>query len=587
MNAQDTSFKDLLLKEEEIRVPFFQRAYVWEKEHWEKLFEELNYSEKDKEPFFGSIVFKRSQKCDNYIKLIDGQQRITTFSILLKAIIDQINIDELNANQSDDEKKSLNIFKFCIYSKTLENKPLIKHSHIDEKEYKKILKDNLSKENTKNLEENRITNCYLFFKEKIERYFKTNKEKYEFADKIIKLKSFVGVSLEGNEDEQKIFDAINSTGEKLTATDIIKNSLFDKIIKESDENEAIQLYDEYWKNIFEKDEDELNFWNVEIKTGSESRTRSEILFHTIAILKGIFTETDNLSKLSDIYKNHIKDKNKNELENLLKDIKKYSEIYHKLPEISSDTLIDYDDEIRFFHILQFCNIKTPFLPIIFILKDKFKDTSNFKKCLQLIEIFVFFRNLNEKRSSSYNKMVMKIIKELNGYEQNIYEILKNNLLAEIPKKDEIKNILYEIDNKKAKIILFWIELFRENKVKSYKDKTIGLNFVYQLEHIMPQTWEENWSDIINNNEEKAYELIYQIGNMTLLKGSLNATLSNLSWDRKKNGDNGKYKYHISNNADLIINKELLDKEIWNETEITKRSENLIKEFFEIWNYDNL
>lgn len=133
--------------------------------------------------------------------------------------------------------------------------------------------------------------------------------------------------------------------------------------------------------------------------------------------------------------------------------------------------------------------------------------------------------------------------------------------------------------------MFWIELYREDKEKDYKDKTIGLQYVYQLEHLMPQSWQENWADI-GIDDDNANRLIYQIGNMTLLKGGLNKSLKNKGWNLKLNGD-GKARNYIEKNVDLLITRELLDKTQWNATEIENRTENLIKEFFKIWNIDKL
>ena len=135
------------------------------------------------------------------------------------------------------------------------------------------------------------------------------------------------------------------------------------------------------------------------------------------------------------------------------------------------------------------------------------------------------------------------------------------------------------------MLLFWIELYREDKEKDYKDKTIGLQYVYQLEHLMPQEWQTNWVNI-GKDDENAERLIYQIGNMTLLKGGLNKSLKNKSWNIKLNGD-GRARNYIKKNVDLLITRELLDKIEWNATEIETRTKNLIKDFFEIWDIEKL
>ena len=92
MEAKESSFIEITSNENKFEIPFFQRAYVWKEENWKRLFDDLFQSYKDKSsPFLGSIILKRNQGLNNICYVIDGQQRLTTFSILLKSIIDQIN----------------------------------------------------------------------------------------------------------------------------------------------------------------------------------------------------------------------------------------------------------------------------------------------------------------------------------------------------------------------------------------------------------------------------------------------------------------------------------------------------------------
>lgn len=95
MEAKQSNF-NFTSNESELKIPFFQRSYVWGEENWEKLYDDLKYSfENNKENFLGSVILKRSQKSKNMATIIDGQQRITTFSILLKAMVNNM-LDEKN-----------------------------------------------------------------------------------------------------------------------------------------------------------------------------------------------------------------------------------------------------------------------------------------------------------------------------------------------------------------------------------------------------------------------------------------------------------------------------------------------------------
>ncbi len=577
MEAKEISFKSIMQDEKELKIPFFQRQYVWKKTHWNRFFNDLYESfNSEKEHFLGSIILKRSQGKDNFSKIIDGQQRLTTFSILIKAFYDEI----------DTSKKKY--FDSCLFEDFNDNSPKIKHSKLDKEEYSKIFFQSDSDNNIENIK-NGIIGCYNTFREK-KKYFKSKDDIFEFIKFITTTKIFVAVCLNENEDEQKIFDSINSTGEPLNATVIIKNALFDKAIKEVGEERADELYKEYWEKVFENSEKERNFWNEKISVGRINRVRSEILLHAFAVMKNFFNpDIHRMENLSSVYKDKIKSFNAEELKDFLSKICNVAKEYYKLPRFNKKTLINYEWQIRFFHIIDKTNTNTV-LPLILFLNDKLKDNKErLKKCFYMLEILIL---VNTKKKD-YNKFFARLIRDIsnnnnldivNYIKQEIYE--KYNKYLE-PKS--IKNKLYKIENNDAKLILFWIELYLECKEQNFKDKTIGLQYVYTLEHLMPQKWKSHWQNIIDSNgkiltNEKANELIYQIGNMTLIKGGLNASIKNAEWNKKLNGD-GKVKNYIRKNAELLINKELLDKKQWGEDNITNRTTEIIKTFYCIWDLE--
>ncbi|VEJ52366.1 Protein of uncharacterised function (DUF1524) [Campylobacter insulaenigrae] len=347
----------------------------------------------------------------------------------------------------------------------------------------------------------------------------------------------------------------------------------------------MKYYQEYWDSVFDKNEEEQEFWNEEIETGRIKRSKSEIFLYSYAIIKGIFnTEIHNLSGLSLLYKDYIKNLNENDLKELLKELKDYARIYRNFPDINKTTVFKYENyELRFFHIIHIYKTNTV-LPLILFLKNLLSQNENiYKECLYLLEMLI----LLNPETKDYNKFFSKIIKKFKKINiDDMLNIIKVEIYDRYGKyfnEDEIKNWLSYIDNKDATLILFWIELYRQEQNKDYKDNTLGLNYVYTLEHLLPQSWQEHWSDIIKDDDE-AEEFIYQIGNMTLLKGKLNSSLKNMCWNVKLNGD-GKAKNYICKNADLLINKELREKKLWNKDEIKDRTEKFINDFFKIWNIE--
>lgn len=573
MEAKENSFKSIMSDERKLVVPFFQRAYVWEKEkHWIRFFDDLFVSfENKKEHFLGSIILKRSQSSDNFSSIIDGQQRLTTFSILLKVLYD--NIDEAKRKH----------FNHCLFEDyAYDNAPKIKHSKLDRALYSTLF----SKEATLDSEvEKGIVGCYNFFNKRLSEI--QDKEKvFEFMKFINDSKIWVAVRLNANEDEQKIFDSINSTGEPLNVTDIVKNALFDRTIKEVGENKASEWYGKYWEKIFELDDEHRDFWNSKIGVGRVNRSYSEILLHALAVMEEFFNpDKHRIEELSMLYKEQIRNKNGKELENFLEHIYNTACNYYEIPKFNKETLITYDWKTRFFHIIYMTDTNTA-LPLILFLIDKLKKDENLlKECFYILEILI----LCNADTKEYNKFFAKLIRDIS--KKSISDFSKCIKQEATQKYGEcltdkwINEWLNDISNDDAKLILFWIELYRQDKEKDYKDKTIGLQYVYQLEHLMPQSWQENWADI-GKDDDNANRLIYQIGNMTLLKGGLNKALKNKSWNVKLKGD-GSARNYIKKNTDLLITRELLDKTQWNETEIKSRTESLIKEFFKIWDINKL
>lgn len=231
MKAHESNF-GFMKQETSIENPFFQRAYVWE-----QLLADLQESfECKKSHFLGSIVLK--QLDTNTGKgtkrgLIDGQQRLTTFSILVKALYDRL-----------DSKTKLNNATY-LFEDIVDKIPKITHSKIDKETFEAILKA----ENFEDLEskfkvkirrgkdeviKDKLIGCYEFFTNKFDKIDETSKREWNieeirnFFQHILTSNLWVLIDLEKDEDEQKIFDSIDTAGLKFTATDIIKNAIFDK-----------------------------------------------------------------------------------------------------------------------------------------------------------------------------------------------------------------------------------------------------------------------------------------------------------------------------------------------------------------------
>lgn len=557
MNAEEGSF-GFMRDENNIEIPFFQRPYVWSKVQWEQLFNDLlNGFKEQRLHFLGSIILKQlpsSMGEGSRRSLIDGQQRLTTFSILVKSIYDLLEEDRL-----------VDYVGFLYAEPTKYKNPKIKHSHINRSSFEVIIKAKDYSEVCESKGDDKLFVCYKYFSERLKESGLKNNEIINFLNYIVKTDLWVVIDLKGNEDEQKIFDSINSAGLVLSSMDIIKNAIFDRLIKSGNmgDEKAKEIYDKCWKSIFEGSNERLKFWEEK----ASRRYRSEILLYAYALIKGFFNiEKHTQDGLSMLYKEYIKDKSQDEVLDIIKEINWYANLFYELPWADKGETFKFsDNEKRLLHIMSISEYNI-FIPLVLKLRSLELDKKELDECYAILENFIIRHWMCGKVTNSINKVIGRNIKNIKG-KVDMQKFIAN---FEITNDDEIKETLLDIDNKRASLVLFWIELYN---CRSEKNDISELQYTYTLEHLMPQAWQENWSNV-GKNEETANELIYQIGNMALLKSKLNTAIQNNNWDKKRE--------EIQKHAMLKITQEVIKNRVWNKSKIEERSEKIFNDFLEIW-----
>jgi hypothetical protein len=319
------------------------------------------------------------------------------------------------------------------------------------------------------------------------------------------------------------------------------------------------------------------------------RDNIEILLHSISVIKGFFDpDKHTLSDLSNLYKDYISGISKENLKSFIQEISKYARLFkEKILVFNGSSLFAYQDcYSRLFHILSVCEIST-FHPYILSLFYKYdKNESKLIEELHKVESFIIRRMITKSETKSYNKICKEFIKDNSAINVKISEQTTN----------EIQKGLTSIPNKNATLLLFWIELYRRENDSKQSIKELKYN--YTLEHIMPQKWEEYWSniDVVDETlnviadkeiaKRERYSKIYSIGNMTLLNSNLNSSIKNYELCRKIEGEGRKR--GIRHYADLGITRfDILDKydagdKIWNEQKINERTAQLANDILTIW-----
>lgn len=475
-----------------------------------------------------------------------------------------------------------------------------------------------------------IAKCYLFFAQQFTNNndstrnhndgvvysFSKKKQLFDYLieteDATNKNHIFVEIRIGENDNEQAIFDTINSAGVRLTGADIIKNALFQQALEvyQRNEREVEELYNEFWDTTFSIDQDTRKYWENDLKIGVLARDNMEILLHAIAIIKGKFDpDKHSLSDLSNIYKKLFSEiKDRKELKDLLIDIRTYAKIYKNVFNYDRDNEYSYaTPKERLIQIIS--ELKISALHPYILHLHKLYGNIDREQTENDIEI------LNRKLYEIERLLILQIIANGAVY-KGINKLIKTFIKSEstlnelaVINKQAVEKGLESINTNHAKIVLFWLELHRRDTQNdsNYNDEKGDLAFKYTLEHIMPQKWSDNWQDVpmrlatdnnkqeefANNEENKNIRnaTIKHIGNMTLVKKGFNSKLGNSSFKDKIEGridGNGKEikgmrRYStLFITVDDIINPYDAGQTVWNEQRIEERTKKLMKEILEIW-----
>lgn len=593
----------------ELAVPFFQRHYIWEKENWSELLQSfLNSSEV---PFLGSIILK--EESSKRATIIDGQQRLTTITILAKAIYDSLSDGSKQPNSGIRNGIENYLFYRNNAADNFEDSKIrISHSRTDRKEYNRIIAAEMLPGyeqidlDTINENSSRVAQCYQYYRTQLQNCGEDRLKQLFNLMFDESRKVFVLIELkQGDINEQKIFDTINRAGVRLSAADIIKNNFYMRLLNaagtdEESKNKVYAAYKDCWEDIFDRKQGLNNVWDEERVFGNVKHSNLEFLLYCVACIKW-GEDGDMFAKLEAVFERETQGMGFAELLDLAKEIREYALIFKRyildfkasLEAEDSSEYFKYREYVRrLMLILQKFGVQMFYPYVIMRLKQVNQDETDpqLEEDFLILESFVMRRKLSKRGTHDYTKKCYEIIQ--NGAASLIMTDLG------IPDADlsdsDMKQRLADTKDDAAKMILFWIELYRRGRDNVDVD---ALEYKFTLEHIMPKKWEKHWSDvpILNKGETLASDseegkqfrnaAIQSIGNKTLLTCSLNASLKNAAFLRKVEGDGPNrpgYKKHTL----LLLTGDIVDQAksdpVWDEAHIETRKAELYEKFITLW-----
>jgi|TARA_Y100000310_G_scaffold336994_1_gene422941 uncharacterized protein with ParB-like and HNH nuclease domain len=566
MEAGKRTIELIFNKGRSLEIPFFQRSYVWKTENWERFMNDMvMVSKSNNEYFMGSLILKSHQvssekNIGDWRIVIDGQQRLTTIILFFKVIC--------------SIKKNTTLFKDTFFNRSKEI--ILKHNHNDYKIFEAIINDKVSDELKEKYKNNNVLNCY--------NYFVKQRDLLKEIDinNILDRLYFVGIDLGSEEDEQQIFDTINSLGVSLTTAELLKNELY----KRSDE----KFYENTWKKAFEQDEDIKDYWDQKVTSGRQFRINIDLLLQSnLLIISKADTNYLGLSSLFKNYKTFLK-KKESDKKKFINALIKYAEIYKK--NINPDLLnqdINVKSSMERFNLVIFGLNVTTIIPYVLYILNEVKESPEKDKMLNLLECYLIRRFICKETTKNYNNLFASFIRNnINSYEKLSKKIFEaDDPTNKLPTDANLKKAFFEsnLTNQQAKVVLYLIEKSTRDS-KNYSTNLRPLN-EYSLEHIMPKKWRNNWKvpDLFSEKDrEKRDQLLLKLGNLTIITASLNSSIRDASWQIKKNG-NGDKKGLKEYSAGISIFEKCLSYSEWNEEKIDERGNELFELSKEVWKYN--
>lgn len=562
-----------------LSIPKYQRNYAWAKEDVERLFDDVKKCAENKnikEHFFGSL-FVQDFKNAEEVYVIDGQQRLITLSLFMKAIN---LVAKKNKNKELDEKTWNNLY--------LKNEELrINPSDSDSDDYKKIMGE--TNADTIDRNKSKLTECFRIIYDEISSYADLD----NLYGKGFKKLSIAYINLEENDDAQLIFESINALGKKLTQADLIRNYLLIAPSKEQEE-----LY-KIWKNFDERDFKNYleEFFRCYLMMKTSARVDENMVYRKYKA----FVENPE---------NGFFDKKSINRKTCLEDLERWKDKYHFL-EDPKNTNLKYvvrqnQDIIDIVQELIDIKQKTSFPFLMRVINDiRDSNIDDVVKVFNLILVYSVRRSILGVSNSNLRDIFLRLYRNVfpkdedkekaiedRTYYAHFYKYLHSviEFKNRMPSIEEVEKRLPTIDlYSNSNLRLYLLNVIENGRYGTEKKTEIRFKegIKPSVEHIIPQDpkyWVVNSDLGLTNDFLRDYT--NTIGNLTILALDDNTRASNKTFEEKK-------KIMLKNGYGRFenLNGELLeDNTIVNAKFIKNRGislTNIVKKNYELKEPDNI
>ena len=560
MQAINRRFTEIINGNRQFLIPVFQRDYSWTAEQcldmWNAILGASNSSE-DGGHFMGSIVYIATDSIGAAFQswlVIDGQQRLTTLTLLLTALRDCIA--EAEWSGSDDSPTAKKISAYYL-----------KNEHESgQRSYKLVLRrtdnatlqalvDGMDVSDLKHRASEKVVDTYEFFKSLLQRPDCDFDQVYQGISKL----SVVDVTLERRLDNpQLVFESMNSTGVDLSQSDLVRNYLLMGL----DDSEQTRLYNKYWSKIesfFQASRNAFDWFlrdYIALQTKSTRQTRSDRIY--------------------DVFKSFWQHGGNTSLEELLEDMTRVARTYASflgIAPMQRPWLVDAMGNMRSLNTTQGLLV----MRLYDCHQKELLSQDEFVSAIRLIESYLLRRAVLGLQTRAYWSLFARIAHEIDperafqSLQVAMARLRDNN---RFPTDEEFVRSLLELDVYELRVCKHILD-----RLENANQKEPSPVHEYSIEHIMPQKIEDvpEWQQMLGSGWQEVHTIwLHRLGNLTLT--AYNSTYSNRPFQTKKEIKGG------FQQSAVRLNEYVRAKEQWTETEIKVRGELLAEQALDIWPY---
>lgn len=576
---------------ERLEAPLFQRPYVWQRgRNWEPLWNTIRgvaearfYKADQHKSFLGALVLDQIDTPMARIharQIIDGQQRLTTFQLVLAAARDV-------CSALGEERYAQAFRKLTENDVPLSENPDDKFKVWPTNADRRIFRDTLTAGNKKDVlaiafDDARIPLGYLFFYDLLEEWLGTPADA-DFLRRVEALYQslredlqLVIIDLDNDDDPQEIFETLNALGTPLLPADLIKNYLFRMAQSQGLNPERLNV--QFWREF----DREISFWREEVRQGRLRRPRYDLFVQHYLTL--MMKEDVSATELFKVFQEYVDQSSEPSAADLMACFRAYAKVYRRFEMYS-----DESREGTFFYRLEQLDTSTVF-PLLLKVLHQFggpDHAAELDQVLTDIESFLVRRTVCELTNKNYNRLFVEMLKstenDLSANSIRRFLLASSADASRWPDDEEFEKAWLTVDfyHKVRRSKLRMILEALDDAHHSNKTEIVRIEKTLTVEHVMPVQWEQHWplASVRGNfprdlATERRDQYVNKIGNLTLLTNSLNPSVSNGPWLRKRQ--------EILKYSAIPMNRYFLDVETWDEAAIDKRTKELFRHALTIW-----